>query len=80
MRPVVMREHLVAHNGIGHLGGGHQVHLQQPRLQRALGRPVVFEGVQQEGRALLNLKKNSEKKSLNQLISRLYTLLFDKNK
>ena len=52
-----MREHLVAHNGIGHLGGGHQVHLQQPRLQRALGRPVVFEGVQQEGRALLNLKK-----------------------
>ena len=52
-----MREHLVTHNGIGHLGGGHQVHLQQPRLQRALGRPVVFEGVQQEGRALLNLKK-----------------------
>ena len=52
-----MREHLVAHNGIGHLGGGHQVHLQQPRLQRALSRPVVFEGVQQEGRALLNLKK-----------------------
>lgn len=32
----------------------HEVHLQQASLQRTLRGPVVLQGVQQEGRALLN--------------------------
>ena len=52
--PVVVGEHLVAHDGVRHLGGGHQVHLQQPGLEGTLGRPVVLQGVQEEGGALLD--------------------------
>ena len=37
--PVVVAEHLVVHDGVGHLWRGHQVHLQQPRLQRTLAKP-----------------------------------------
>lgn len=54
VRAVVVREHVVAENGVGDLGRRHQVHLEQARLQVALGGPVVFEGVEQEGCALLH--------------------------
>ena len=40
--------------GRSYLRGVHQVHLQQAGLQRALGGPVVLQGVQQEGGALLD--------------------------
>ena len=52
--PVVVAEHLVAHDGVGNLGCGHEVHLEQPRLEGPLARPVVLQGVQQEGCALLD--------------------------
>ena len=54
VRPVVVGEHLVAHDGVSHLRRGHQVHLQQASLQGTLGRPVVLQSVQEEGGALLD--------------------------
>lgn len=51
---VVVCEHVVAEDGVGHLRSGQQVHLQQACLQRSLGRTVVLESVQQERRALLH--------------------------
>lgn len=51
---VVMREHVVAQNGVRHLSSRHQVHLQQTCLQRTFGRTVVFQGVQQKCSALLH--------------------------
>jgi hypothetical protein len=52
-RLVVLREHVVGHDGVGHLRRSHQVHLEQPRLQRALLLLVALEHVEQEGRGLL---------------------------
>ena len=52
--PVIVGEHLVAHDRVGNLGRCHQVHLKQPRLQRTLGRTVVLECVEEEGSALLH--------------------------
>ena len=43
-----------AQNGISHLEGIHQVHIQQPGLQGSPGRMVILEGTQQEGGVLLD--------------------------
>ena len=51
---VVVGEHVIAEDGVGHLRGGQQVHLEQTCLQRSLGRTVVLQSVQQEGSALLH--------------------------
>ena len=39
---VVVREHLVAHDGVGHLGCGHKVHFQEAGLQRSFAWSVIL--------------------------------------
>ena len=39
---VVVGEHLVAHDGVGHLGGGHKVHFQEAGLQRSFAWSVIL--------------------------------------
>ena len=48
-----MREHFVSHYGVRNLRGCHQIHLEQPRLQRPFLFLVAFEHVQQERSGLL---------------------------
>ena len=50
---VVVREHLVGHDGVGHLRHRHQVHLEQARLERPLLGLVALEHVEQERGGLL---------------------------
>ena len=50
--PVIVRQRLVAQNGISHLRSSHEVHLQELGLEGALS-GVVLQDIQQEGRALL---------------------------
>lgn len=47
-----MREHLVAQDGVGNLRRVHEVHLEQPGLERALLGLVVLERVEEEARRL----------------------------
>merc|ERR1712106_335899 len=42
---VIMREHLIAHDGISDLRSSHEVHLQEPRLKRPLTGSVVFKSI-----------------------------------
>mmetsp|Transcript_44228 Transcript_44228/g.109911 ORF Transcript_44228/g.109911 Transcript_44228/m.109911 type:complete len:449 (-) Transcript_44228:1468-2814(-) len=52
-RLVVVSEHLICHDGIGNLRGGHQVHLEQTCLQSSFFRLVPLEHVEKERGALL---------------------------
>mmetsp|Transcript_24111 Transcript_24111/g.48995 ORF Transcript_24111/g.48995 Transcript_24111/m.48995 type:complete len:275 (+) Transcript_24111:3326-4150(+) len=52
-RLVVLREHVVGHDGVRHLRRSHQVHLEQTGLQRALLLLVALKHVEQERRGLL---------------------------
>ena len=42
---VVMGEHLVAHDGVGHLGCGHKVHFQEAGLQRSFAWSVILKKI-----------------------------------
>jgi hypothetical protein len=53
-RTVVVREHLVAEDGVGDLRGVDEVHLEETSLERALLGLVVLEGVEEERRRLLD--------------------------
>jgi hypothetical protein len=41
-------------DGFIYLGSRHQIHLEEPGLQRSLAGPIVLEGVEEEGGALLH--------------------------
>lgn len=52
-RPVIMGEHFIAQNGIRDLRSAHQVHLEQPCLERTLFGLVVLECVEEDRGGLL---------------------------
>ena len=54
VRAIVMSEHLVAHDGVGHLRRGHQIHLKKAGLKRTFGGAIVLERVKEKCGTLLH--------------------------